>query len=145
MTGNHDVVTCQYLEDAAALSHSSESDVLAASKSAASRLPMGSGPWPFVVVRTRGIGLKVRTTPLPMGEQIGSLSELDPVWVTCRRDSDFDPDPSTGNGPIWFQVTWSDERLGSDFRHSQYTAASTGWAYGGYLVPIGQDGEVPDC
>ncbi|MEY2474048.1 MAG: hypothetical protein QOK28_3377 [Actinomycetota bacterium] len=138
-------VRCEYRVIAGDAAQRDESELLNDRRKYANVDPHGSGPWPFVVVRDHGIGLKVRTTPLADGEQIGGLSSRHTAWVACQRHTDFDPEPSLETGALWYQLRWPSVTPGTDLRESGYSDKYTGWAFGYYLTPLGQNGDVPDC
>lgn len=107
--------------------------------------PAGPGPWPFIVVRTGELGLKIRNGTGTMDQQVGGMSDNNIAWVTCKTMSDFDPEPSTGVGPLWYGVKWPDNEPGTKFHNSEPAARYTQYAYGAYLLPLGHNGEVPEC
>jgi hypothetical protein len=73
-SGEGSFASCdQYLQEAP---KSNEEIAISESQKFSDVEPSGSGPWPFIVVRTRGIGLQVRTTNTADGEQIGTLGQL---------------------------------------------------------------------
>lgn len=147
-TGNNcpgDRTTCTYTQTLEPIESKREAEVLADSRTWADTPPKGDGPWPFVVVRTLGKGLKVRTTNTAQGDHINGLAELDQAWAVCQENSGFDPDPGTGAGPVWLKIKWAHQTPGTDFRVSDLNAKETGWAYRGYLVPIGHNGDIPQC
>jgi len=107
--------------------------------------PKGDGPWPFAVVKTLNIGLKVRSTNVTQGEQLGGLAPHHVAWAVCQVQSNFDPDPSTGAGPQWIRIKWDQQQPSTAFFESSSGAEKTAWAYRGYLTPVGHNGEIPRC
>jgi hypothetical protein len=107
--------------------------------------PPGSGPWPFVVIADPRLGMKVRTSGLPDGVQVGSAAANTSVWVTCKKDTGFNPQPGDPNGSVWYQVKWPNEQPTTTFFGSSPVDAYHKWVYGGLIVPIGQNGRVPTC
>ncbi len=107
--------------------------------------PEGEGPWPFTVLYDDGQGLFVRNIPERDGYRIGYARHAAVVWVDCVTTSDFDPNPSMGAGPTWYQVRWSnDERSDEAFR-SEPSDPAKGFSFAGYLQPNGHNGDVPEC
>ena len=143
VSGNNN--DCTYQETVESIEAKREREVLEISARSADVPPKGDGPWPFVVAKTQGIGLKVRTTPTAEGVTINGLAELHTAWAVCRQNSGFDPDPATGNGPVWLKIKWDHQTPGSEILESDLSAKATGWAYGGYLVPVGHNGSIPPC
>ena len=109
------------------------------------RVPTGTGPWQFAVLGTGNLGLKVRNDPGRSGVQIGSLGEKSTAWVDCQLRNDFDAGGAGGPGPIWYRVRWPNQSPTSAFFNSEPASPYIGWAYKGYLTPVGQDGSVPQC
>lgn len=107
--------------------------------------PSGKGPWPFAVVKTLGQGLKVRSTNVAQADQLGGLQPHYVAWAVCQARSDFDPDPTTNTGPVWLKIKWDQQQPSDQFHESHSGAASTAWAYRGYLVPVGHNGDIPAC
>lgn len=107
--------------------------------------PKGNGPWPFAVVGTLDQGLKVRSTNVADGEQLGGLAPHYVAWAVCQARSEFDPDPTTGTGPVWLKIKWEQQEPSDEFHESDSGAKATAWAYRGYLVPIGHNGDIPAC
>jgi hypothetical protein len=111
------------------------------------------GPWgkpgarPFMVLRDKisddELGLYVRTTPTADGKRIGIIQHHDTAWVECKVTTDFDPDPGTGNGPLWYRVHYHEVSGGP--LESNPTDPTTGWSYAYYLSPNGHNGELPTC
>ena len=106
--------------------------------------PEGEGPWPFAVAGS-DIGLKVRSTNVLEAVQLGGIAELHSAWVDCVETTGFDPDPTTGVGPRWYRVRWAHQEPSDEFHQSDPGADTTAWAYAGYLVPVGHNGDVPAC
>jgi hypothetical protein len=79
--------------------------------------PSGDGPWPFAVANSV-IGLKVRSSNVVEGEQLGGIQELHVAWVVCKANSGFDPDPTTGVGSLWYKVKWDQHTLSTAFYES---------------------------
>lgn len=122
----------------------SEERILAVSAAAATRDPQPPGPWPFVVVRDEGIGLKVRTNGMADGHAIGGIATHHQAWVVCQRDTGFDPD---GNGEsTWYQIAWpANAQPGDGYLESEVSSTGRGWAYASYLAPIATSRSVPNC
>lgn len=106
--------------------------------------PQGDGPWPFVVLDS-DIGLKVRSTNEVDAVQLGGLQERHTAWVDCQQTSSFDADPTTGAGPLWYRVRWAHQEPSVEYHESDPGAVHTAWAYAGYLVPWGHNGDIPEC
>lgn len=104
--------------------------------------PQGTGPWPFAVVRTEGLGLKVRSTNLAEGVQLGALEPHAIAWVVCQADSGFSPGSTSS---VWHRVKWSVQEPSIEFHVSEPSASGLAWAFGEYLVPVGHNGNVPQC
>jgi hypothetical protein len=145
VNGSSNIVTCQYQNEAQAAEGKTEDLILQESQRSIAIPPQGTGPWPFIVVHDFGMGLKVRTTDTAEGIQIGGIPTHHTVWAVCQQNSGFDPAPETRNGPIWLKVKWANMSPGENFFESEISAPSTGWAYKGYLVPLGHDGQIPTC
>jgi hypothetical protein len=145
VNGNSNTVTCDYQNKAQGAEGQTEDLILAESQKSMSIPPRGNGPWPFIVVHDFGMGLKVRTTDTPEGVQIGGIPSHHTVWAVCQQNSGFDPAPETGNGPVWLKVKWANTSPGQNFFESEISAQSTGWAYKGYVVPLGHNGQIPAC
>lgn len=107
--------------------------------------PSDTGPWPFVVLDTEELGLKVRDDPGREGKQIGASVNRSTMWVDCRTENDFDADPATGAGPLWYRVRWPTSSPSEQYLSSQPNDPSQGWAYAGYLFASGPMPELPDC
>lgn len=135
--------SCTYQEAAEHIEDKREEEILAESRKSADTPPKGDGPWPFAVVGTRGIGLKVRTTGTAEGTHINGLADHHTAWAVCQQDTGFEPDP--GSGSVWLQIKWDHQEPGTAFVESEFSAEQTAWAYAAYLVPIGHDGDIPTC
>jgi hypothetical protein len=107
--------------------------------------PQGPGPWLYVTLGTRGIGLKVRTTNTATGTQVGGLAPGHLAYAVCKSDSGFDPEPGSGLGTTWLKIRWPADAAGGGFYESQPGLTTTAWAYGGYLVPVHHNGGIPMC
>lgn len=107
--------------------------------------PTGQGPWPFAVVGTFDVGLKVRSTNAADGKGLGGLAPHHIAWAVCQHRSAFDPDPTTGTGPIWLKVKWEQQEPSTAFFDSDPSATATAWVYRGFLIPVGHNGNIPDC
>ena len=66
--------------------------------------PPSRGPWPFVVIGTRDIGLKIRSNGERDGKQIGSAANRSVLWADCLATTSFEPDPVVKAGPKWLRV-----------------------------------------
>lgn len=106
--------------------------------------PTGNGPWPFAVAGS-DIGLKVRSTNVVDGVQLGGIQELHVAWVVCQKDSGWNPDPSTDGGSIWYKIPWDQRTPSTAYFESPPNADGSAWAYSGYLYPTGHNGKVPWC
>ncbi len=104
-----------------------------------------TGPWPFIVYDDGGIGLKVRTTNTIDGVQIGGIPTKNTAWVICKETSDFNPDPERGVGALWYRVAWPTDTASTEYYISQPSDPHKGWAFAGYLDPVGHNGDVPTC
>lgn len=122
-----------------------ESQIREAAKKYANVTPQGVGPWPFVVIADPQLGMKVRTTGDVNGVQIGSAAHNAAVWADCRRDTGFNPQPGDPNGAVWYRIKWPSVRPSTEFLNSSPGDQYNGWAYGGLVVPIGQNGLLPMC
>lgn len=112
--------------------------------------PAANGPWPFLVLGTadgddQQSGLKIRSSNTAEATQTGWALERDVLWSDCTEDSGFDPDPATQNGSIWHKVRWPTNSASEAPDESSIDDRYFGWAYGGYLVPIGHNGAIPLC
>lgn len=142
LDGDHSQLSCD--ENILDPVTANEKDVRAEVARFADEPPRGDGPWQFVVLDT-GIGLKVRSTNRIEAEQLGGLQEQHYAWVDCYAVSDFDADPTTGRGPIWYRVRWGQQEPSLDFFESDPGAGTRAWAYAGYLQPWGHNGDIPEC
>jgi hypothetical protein len=142
--GTNNDVAChwdQYLPDP---SEVDAQKIIDSSRKYADKPPTGDGPWPFAVAGS-DIGLKVRSSNVVNGEQLGGIQELHVAWVVCRVDSGWNPDPSTHGGSIWYQIRWTEHTPSTAYFESSPNADGTAWAYSGYLYPTGHNGQVPWC
>lgn len=140
-----DVGSEAYCAAAESSKDKTEQEILRYSSQFADRPPVGSGPWPYVVVGTQDLGLRVRSTNVDEGVSLGALAPLATAWALCRAESSFDPDPPSKRGAVWLKVKWDQIGPSDDFHDSRPSASATGWAYAGYLVPVGHNGSIPDC
>lgn len=104
--------------------------------------PTGSGPWLFIVFGTGTLGLYVRdgytkdARRLPGDPTVG---EGRPVYVDCYVNGwdsgqiATDPDPSM-RSDRWYRV-----------RYPDIPDVGSYWMSSGYLLPVGQNGNVPAC
>ncbi len=138
-------VNCDYIEQVKSIQQLSEEQALERSRQFAHVPPKGPGPWPFQVLGTEELGLKVRTTNVLEGKQIGAVPPRNTVWALCKANSGWDPDPSTGNGPIWLKIKWEHRTPSTEFFQSDPAATSTAWVYGAYAKPVGHNGNIPLC
>lgn len=138
--------TCDYgpiLED---LAGRTERQIIESAEGFGAAPPVGDAPWPFVVVGTAPIGLKVRTTNAEIGTQIGAIANLNSAWAWCQEQSEFDPVPGDENGAVWFQIAWDHQEPNeTDYLQSESSATARGWIYGGFVVPVGHNGVIPNC
>ena len=96
-----------------------------------------SGPWPFTVHDTEGLGLYVRDGPEASDERLeGGPTAPDGavLWVECVTYNDFDADPATGVGGTWYRIHWPEP-----------TSPADAWAYGGYLAALHTAPDLPTC
>jgi len=107
--------------------------------------PSGAGPWPFVSIANRDLGLKVRSTPYMDGVQIGSIATGAPAWAICRLSTGFNPQPGDPNGDTWFKIKWPRNAQTKEFDNSSPSDEFYGWVYGGLIVPLGHSGGIPTC
>jgi hypothetical protein len=106
--------------------------------------PAGTGPWPFVVMRSVN-GLKIRDTNVRVGNTIGNAPQHTPVWAQCLAVTDFDP-ASEGLGPRWLRVWWSDQAPDPVFEPPDpATATRAAWVYAPLTRAIGHSGNIPTC
>ena len=111
----------------------------------AQQRPEGSGPWPFVVVADPLLGLKIRTSGLIEGGQVGSATYKAPLWADCQQDTGFNPIPGDPNGSVWYRVRWPNNEPTTQFFNSAPGDRFSMWAYGGLIVPVGHNGQIPEC
>lgn len=113
--------------------------------------PVGSGPWPFVILNdnigSQNVGQYVLSAPNRHGHHIGLALHASTVWVECRLTSDFDPDPSSGNGPQWLRIRWSADPATTTNAPGTSSPSDRhrGYVYAAYPAPDGSNGEVPAC
>ena len=138
-------VTCIFGDNIASAETKSDDELRETSFSEPPTVISETGPWPFIVYADDGIGLKVRTTNTVEGVQIGGLSTRNTAWVFCQEVSDFNPDPEREVGALWYQIAWPTEEPSTEYFTSQPSDPYTGWAFGGYLDPVGHNGDVPAC
>jgi hypothetical protein len=135
---------CEYEAQLPDPEETDEAEVRTAAEEFLDTPPVGDGPWPFVVTGSE-IGLKVRSTNTREAEQLGGMAELHTAWVICQQQSDFDADPGTDAGPLWYQIGWTQQEPSTGYFESTPNTDQTAWAYAGYLVPSGHNGDVPTC
>jgi hypothetical protein len=107
--------------------------------------PTGTGPWQFVVLGTKDLGLKIRSNAGRSGSQIGSLAEKSTAWVECQIRNDFDPVGAAGPGPVWYKIRWPNRTSTTQFFNSEPRSPYRGWGYKHYLIPFGHNGLIPQC
>ncbi len=105
--------------------------------------PQGPAPWAFIVVADPSLGLKVRTSGLADGSQIGTAAFNAEVWAECRQDTGFNAGEPSGS--VWYRIRWPNETPTIEFFNSSPGDSGEGWVYGGLLVPAGHNGDIPDC
>jgi hypothetical protein len=113
--------------------------------------PVGRGPWPFAVlndnVGSQNVGQYVLSAPNRRGHHVGLALHASTLWVECRLVTDFDPDPSSGNGPEWLRIHWS--RNPATTTNAAGTSSPSGpfrgFVYAAYPAPDGSNGKVPTC
>jgi hypothetical protein len=120
-------------------------DIREAAKKYARINPQSNGPWPFVVVADSSLGLKVRTSGLAQGVQVGSVAFKAPLWIECKRDTGFNPEPDNPNGSVWYQTKWPNDQPTTEYFNSSPADQFQQWVYGGLIVPVGHNGNVPVC
>ena len=137
--------TC-YVEQVEDLASKSEAEILAAAEQAADVPPVGDGPWPFSVVKTGPIGLKVRSTNVEEAVQLGGIAHLNSVWAWCQAASGFDPVPDDEDADVWLQIAWDHQDPNTtDYFQSEPGADGRGWTYAGFTAPVGHNGDIPNC
>lgn len=110
------------------LASRSEGDIIEAAHKAADKPPAPKGPWPFYVVRTAPIGLKVRSTNEQEAIQLGGIANLNPAWAWCQQTSDFDPDPGDDVPGLWLQIAWEHQEPNTtDYFQSEPGADGRAW------------------
>lgn len=128
------------------LEGANEREVIAAAEATADVAPAAKGPWPFYVVKTAPLGLKVRSTNVVEATQLGAIGNLNPGWAWCRQESSFDPVPDDEVGALWLQIGWDHQEPNeTEYFNSEPDAAGRAWIYAGFTVPVGHSGEVPEC
>lgn len=128
------------------LEGASEREVIEGAREAADTAPTSEGPWPFYVVKTAPLGLKVRSTNVVEAAQLGAVGNLNPVWVWCRSESSFDPVPHDEVDALWLQIAWDHQQPNeTEYLNSEPDAEGRAWVYAGFTVPVGHNGEVPEC
>lgn len=105
--------------------------------------PAGAGPFPYLVVDTAELGLKIRSTGGRDGRQIGSAANRSTLWVDCQLDTGFAP--NNDGVALWLRVRWPNTLETKEFYNSQVSDTHQGWAFAGYAVPAGHDGTIPAC
>lgn len=106
--------------------------------------PSPKGPWAFYVLDTQ-IGLKVRTSGVQAGVQIGSAGDGALVWAECRQITSFAPPAEFPVGPRWLRIRWPNNNPTKKFMDSSPEDPYTGYVYEGYVVPAGHNGHIPAC
>jgi hypothetical protein len=107
--------------------------------------PTGSGPWQYVVIFTDVRGLKIRTTNDQRGTQIGTAANRSVIWADCLSISKFDPDPVMKAGPRWLRIRWPNRTPTTKFFNSEPGQKVRAYAYSGYTIPYGHNGNIPPC
>lgn len=135
-----------YIEQVQDLASSSEAVIIAAAREAVDVRPTQEGPWPFYVVRTAPIGLKVRSSNVEEATQLGGIANLSSVWAWCQATSDFDPVPDDDVPGLWLQIAWDHQEPNTtDYFQSEPGADGRAWIYAGFTVPTGHSGDIPEC
>lgn len=135
-----------YVELVGDLASRTEADIIEAARRAADKPPASEGPWPFYVVRTAPIGLKVRSTNEQEATQLGGIANLNSAWAWCQQTSDFDPDPGDDVPGLWLQIAWDHQEPNTtDYFQSELGADARAWIYAGFTVPTGHSGDIPRC
>lgn len=99
--------------------------------------PSGSSPWMFVVLGTKDLGLYVRDGYTAQDERLPgnpTLVEGSAVYVDCRIENGWVADPGASESGLWYKIRWPEVSKDGDF-----------WVYGGYIFPVGHNGQVPLC
>jgi hypothetical protein len=109
------------------------------------KAPQGTAPYPYLVVDVGDEGLMVRSTGDKTGRQTGTAAKYATIWVECRQDTGFDPGANVPNGSQWLKVRWPSQEETRAFLKSQPSDPPVGWAYSGYAVPAGHNGNIPEC
>jgi hypothetical protein len=107
--------------------------------------PQGSGPWTYVVVGTGDLGLKVRSNGEQDGVHVGGVTNQSILWVDCVATTSFEPDPVINAGAKWLRVRWPNQRPSKEWFSSAPGDKYRGYAYVGYTIPYGHNGNIPAC
>ncbi len=135
-----------YVEQVQDLASKTEAETIAAARKAADVPPTPEGPWPFYVVRTGPIGLKVRSSNVKEATQLGGIAHLNPAWAWCQETSEFDPVPGDDVPGLWLQIAWDHQEPNTtDYFQSEPGADGRAWIYAGFTVPTGHSGDIPEC
>ena len=103
----------------------------------ASLPPQGAGPWMFIVHGTHDLGLYVRDGFAMKDHRLPgepTLAEGTAVYVDCRMDDGFVADRAAAEVGRWYKIRYPEVADSGDF-----------WVYAGYTLPVGHNGQVPEC
>lgn len=113
--------------------------------------PTLPGPWPYLIYNTDagGVsGLKIKQGPGLGDPQLGSSATYDVVWAECLTVNQFTPPtrPEVNVGPVWLRIRWPNNRAGvTTFFSSSKSDPFVAYAYAGYALPYGHNGDIPPC
>ena len=107
--------------------------------------PPGTGPWPYIVLGTADLGLRVLSKGEADGIQIGSAANRSFLWAECIQETSYTPDSVVDVGPRWLRVKWPNKDSTVVFLPSAPSDRFRGFVYSGYTQPYGHNGKIPKC
>lgn len=103
--------------------------------------PSGRPPWTFLVLGTDGLGAYYRDGYTVNDNRLPNepvVTDGQPIYVDCKaRNDEWVADPSAPRKDAL--TTWYKVRYPEPADEGSY------WVYGGYVYPLGNNGNVPDC
>lgn len=89
--------------------------------------------------------LYIRSSGKVDGHRVGFVYNESIIWADCRATTGWDGDPMDSAPDVWLRIRWNTDKPNSNAGNSEPSGQYQAWAYAGYTVPAGHNGDIPEC